>query len=408
MTAVQVLGFIGILLIIGFLLDYLFRKTNFPDILILLTIGYLIGPVFNIINPSDIASASEIIATLALVIILFNGGLHFDFAEVLSNAPRAITLVILGVGVGIATTAVFAHYVLKWELLDSLLLGSILGGTSAAIVIPLITRARVPDQVSTLLSLEAVLNSPIIIVLALVILKVITGGETGIEISTVGIDIATRFLLGTAIGVGVGFLWLFILTRMEREEYSDILTLAVVFALYFVVELLNGSGVIFALVFGLILGNGVRVARFLRLRRTIESTEVLKRFHSEIFFFVKTFFFVYLGLIVTFDKPNIILIGVILSVLILFTRYVAVLLTSAGSRTLFSNTGILTTMYARGETAAVLAQIVFVSGIANASVYPDVIIIVVITTVVISALGIPIFARKLRQQDDSLHGNNEV
>jgi cell volume regulation protein A len=226
MTAVQVLGFIGILLIIGFLLDYLFRKTNFPDILILLAIGYLIGPVFNIINPSDIASASEIIATLALVIILFNGGLHFDFAEVLSNAPRAMTLVILGVGVGIGTTAAFAHYVLKWELLDSLLLGSILGGTSAAIVMPLITRARVPDKVSTLLSLEAVLNSPIIIVLALVILKVITGGETGIEISTVGIDIATRFLLGTAIGVGVGFFWLFILTRMEREEYSDILTLA--------------------------------------------------------------------------------------------------------------------------------------------------------------------------------------
>jgi cell volume regulation protein A len=400
MTAVQVLGFIGILLIIGFLLDYLFRKTNFPDILILLAIGYVIGPVFNIINPSDIASASEIIATLALVIILFNGGLHFDFAEVLSNAPRAITLVILGVGIGISTTAAFAYYVLKWALLDSLLLGSILGGTSAAIVIPLITRARVPDKISTLLSLEAVLNSPIVIVLAVVILKVITGGETGVEISTVGIDIATRFLLGTAVGVGVGFFWLFVLTRMEREEYSDILTLAIVFALYFVVELINGSGVIFALVFGLILGNGVKVARFMRLRRTIESTEVLKRFHAEIFFFVKTFFFVYLGLIVTFDKPNIIIIGIMLSVLILFTRYVAVLLTSAGNRTLFSNTGILTTMYARGETAAVLAQIVFVSGIANASLYPDVIIIVVITTVVISALGIPIFGRKLRQQNE--------
>jgi cell volume regulation protein A len=400
MTAVQVLGFIGILLIIGFLLDYLFRKTNFPDILILLAIGYVIGPVFNIINPSDIASASEIIATLALVIILFNGGLHFDFAEVLSNAPRAITLVILGVGIGISTTAAFAYYVLKWALLDSLLLGSILGGTSAAIVMPLITRARVPDKISTLLSLEAVLNSPIVIVLAVVILKVITGGETGVEISTVGIDIATRFLLGTAVGVGVGFFWLFVLTRMEREEYSDILTLAIVFALYFVVELINGSGVIFALVFGLILGNGVKVARFMRLRRTIESTEVLKRFHAEIFFFVKTFFFVYLGLIVTFDKPNIIIIGIMLSVLILFTRYVAVLLTSAGNRTLFSNTGILTTMYARGETAAVLAQIVFVSGIANASLYPDVIIIVVITTVVISALGIPIFGRKLRQQNE--------
>lgn len=171
MTAAQVLGFIGILLVIGFLTDYLFRKTNFPDILILLALGYLIGPIFNIVNPSDIASASGIIATLALVIILFNGGLHFDFAEVLSNAPRAIVLVILGVGVSLATTAVFAHYVLRWELLDSLLLGAILSGTSAAIVMPLITRARVPEQVSTLLCLESALNSPIVIVLALVILR---------------------------------------------------------------------------------------------------------------------------------------------------------------------------------------------------------------------------------------------
>ena len=397
MTAAQVLGFIGILLVVGFLADYLFRKTNFPDILILLALGYLIGPVFKIINPSDIASATQIIATLALVIILFNGGLHFDFAEVLSNAPRAVVLVILGVGVGVATTAAFAHYILRWELLDSLLLGAILGGTSAAVVMPLITRARVPEQVSTLLSLESVLNSPVIIVFALVILSVINSGQTGIEVSAVGLAIATRFLLGMAIGAAAGLFWLWILTRMEKEVYSDILTLAVVFTLYFAVELINGSGVIFALTFGLILGNGVKVAMFMRLRRTIEATELMKRFHSQVFFFVKTFFFIYLGLIATFDKPNLILIGVILSVLLLSTRYMAVLLTSAGSRVLFTNTGILTVMFARGESAAVLAQIVVAAGIANALIYPDIIIVVVVTTVIISAIGIPIFARKSPQ-----------
>ena len=396
MTAVQVLGFIGILLVIGFLADYLFRKTNFPDILILLILGYLIGPVFNIINTSDIASASQIIATVALVVILFNGGLHFDFAEVLSNAPRAVVLVILGVGVSIATTAAFAHYVLRWELLDSLLLGAILGGTSAAIVMPLISRAKVPDQISTLLSLEAVLNSPVVIVFALVILSFINSGQTGIEVSAVGLAIATRFLLGIAIGAAAGLFWLWILTRMEKEVYSDILTLAVVFMIYFAVEVINGSGVIFALTFGLMLGNGVKVARFMRLKRTTEATELMRRFHSQIFFFVKTFFFIYLGLIVTFDKPNVILVGVILSVLLLFTRYMAVLFTSVGSRTLLSNTGILTVMFARGETAAVLAQIVVAAGIANALLYPDVIVVVIITTVIISAIGIPIFARKSR------------
>jgi len=183
---------------------------------------------------------------------------------------------------------------------------------------------------------------------------------------------------------------------MEKEVYSDILTLAVVFMIYFAVEVINGSGVIFALTFGLMLGNGVKVARFMRLKRTTEATELMRRFHSQIFFFVKTFFFIYLGLIVTFDKPNVILVGVILSVLLLFTRYMAVLFTSVGSRTLLSNTGILTVMFARGETAAVLAQIVVAAGIANALLYPDVIVVVIITTVIISAIGIPIFARKSR------------
>ena len=64
-----------------------------------------------------------------------------------------------------------------------------------------------------------------------------------------------------AIGVAVGLFWLWMLTRIEQEAYSDILTLAIVFLFYFSVEALNGSGVIFALAFGLILGNGVRIAR---------------------------------------------------------------------------------------------------------------------------------------------------
>ena len=83
MTATAVFGLIGILLIIGFLADSLFKKTNFPDILILLTLGYLMGPVFKIIDPSQLAPASQMIASLALVVILFCSGLEFEFSRVL-------------------------------------------------------------------------------------------------------------------------------------------------------------------------------------------------------------------------------------------------------------------------------------------------------------------------------------
>ena len=399
MTVTAVFGFIGILLLIGFVADFLFRKTNFPDILILLALGYLIGPVFNIVDPSQVAPASELIASLALVVILFSAGLEFEFAEVLSGAPRAIPLVLLGVGVSIASIAAFTYYLLDWELLDSLLLGTVVGGTSSAIVVPLMSRARVPAQVSSLLSLESALNSPIVIVFALVLIGAMSSGGTGLEVSIIGQNIGIRFGLGIGIGAAVGFFWLWMLTVLEKDPYSDIATLAIVFLFYFVVEALHGSGIIFALVFGLILGNGVSVARLFRIKRTVEATDVMKRFHSQISFLIKTFFFIYLGLMITFKEPGLVVLGVVLSLILLFGRYIVVLLTSVGSRTLLANSGILTTMFARGESAAVLTQIVLAAGILNAVVYPDIIMSIIVTTVVISAIGIPIFARKSRQQN---------
>jgi cell volume regulation protein A len=399
MTAVQILGFIGILLAIGFMADYLFRKISFPDILILLALGYLIGPVFNIIDPSQIAPASQVIASLALVVILFNGGLDLKFAAVLSSAPRAVGLIILGIGASMAATAAFTYYILGWQLMDSLLLGAIIGGTSPSIVMPLVNRAKVSGKVSSVLNLESAFDGALVIVIALVILQLMTGGSTGNEASMVGQAIAIRFSLGAAIGIGVGFFWLWMLTLLEGEVFDDILTLAVVFLFYFGVESINGSGVIFALVFGVMLGNGVEVAKFLRIKRTVEIHDVMRKFHSQMSFLIKTFFFVYLGLMITFDEPRMILLGAVLSVALLFVRYIVVLLTSIGDRTLLANQGFLTSMFPRGLSAAVVAEIVVASAIPNASVYPSVIMVVIVVTVVIAAIGIPIFARKVPEEN---------
>jgi potassium/hydrogen antiporter len=393
MAVIEIFGLIGILLIIGFLADFLFKKTNFPDILILLALGYLIGPVLNIINPSQIAPYSQLIASLALVVIIFNAGIEFEFARVLSSAPRTLILVFLGVAFSIAVIAVPAYYLFNWKLLDSILLGAIIGGTSSAIVMPLVSRARVSGQVSALLSLESVLNSPVVIVIALVLLQSIVAGEAGIDLSTIGLSIITQFLLGLSIGVIAGLFWLWILTLLRNEDYNDILTLAVVFLLYFAVEKVNGSGVIFALVFGLILGNGVSVSKILKFKQTLEATTIMRKFTAQIYFFIKTFFFIYLGLIISFGNPMLVVLGVVISLVLLLVRLIAVLLTSVGNDTLLSNKGILTTMLARGESAAVLVQIVVAAGIANAAVFPDIIMAVIISTVVLSALGILFFGR---------------
>jgi cell volume regulation protein A len=402
MSAAQVIGFIGILVVIGFLGDYLFRKISFPDILILLALGYLIGPVFGIIDPAQIAPASQIIASLALVVILFNGGLDLHFSVILSSAPRALILVILGIAASTVGVAFLAYHMLGWDLMPSLLLGAIVSGTSPSIVMPLVKRAKVPGKVSSVLSLESAFDGALVIIIALVILQVITKGQTGDEASLVGQAIAIKFAIGLGIGAAASVVWLWVLTLIEGETFDDILTLAIVFLLYFAVETIGGSGVIFALTFGIILGNGVEVARLLRIKRTVEIHDMMKKFHSQMSFLIKTFFFVYLGLMLTFDETSVIVVGVVIAFALLFVRYIVVLLSSIGSGTMFKNSGFLTTMLPRGLSAAVVAEIVVVAGITNASDYPDIIMVVIVSTVVIAAIGIPIFARKAPVEEPKL------
>lgn len=402
LTVNEILGLVGLLLVIGFLADYLFKKTNFPDILLLLGLGYIIGPVLGIIDPAKLTAVSQLVASVALVIIIFNGGIEFDFSRVVNTAPRAIIIAALGVIFSIAVIAVPAYYLFSWPLLESLLLGTIVGGTSSAIVIALVNRARVPEQVSSLLSLESVLNSPVVIVLALVLLEAVSAGQSGIMIADVLRAIVIRFSLGITVGSLVGLLWLWLLSLMQKESYNDVVTLAIVFLLYFVVEWLNGSGVIFALVFGIILGNAVGLTRLLRFKYTIESTKVMKGFTAQIYFLIKTFFFIYLGSIISFSQPINAVFGVVAAFALLFIRFFAVLLSSIGSRVLLSSKGVLTTMLARGESSAVLVQIVLASQIPNAAIYPDIVMAIIITTTIISAFGIVIFTRKERPDEISL------
>jgi cell volume regulation protein A len=302
-----------------------------------------------------------------------------------------------------AATAAFAYYLMGWDFTGSLLLGAIIGGTSPSIVMPLISRINnVQEEVCSTLSLESAFNGAIVIVVALVILEVITTGQSGNAALVIVEQIALQIFLGALIGVIAGVVWLWALTLLEGETYDDILTLAIAFLLYFAVENMNGSGVIFVLTFGLMLGNGIEVAKFLGIKRTVVIHELMKKFHSQMSFLIKTFFFVYLGLVITFSQYSLILAGVAISLLLLLVRYIAVLLSSIRHENLLANKGLLTVMLPRGLSAAIVAEIVVASAIPNASLYPNIIMIVIVTTVVISSIGVLVFARKSRQQNSGV------
>lgn len=185
-------------------------------------------------------------------------------------------------------------------LLYSVLFGTILAGSSSIIVISLASRIKVSEKCSTILSLESAITDILCIVFSLIVIDMILKGAS-VDMSTIGQSILARFAIGTVFGAIFGVIWLSALKRIARVSYAYMLTLAVVLLAYAIAEFLGGSGSLCSLLFGIMLGNEREVYRMLRIEKPINTIvdAGLKRFESEVAFLLRTFFFVYIGLIVT-------------------------------------------------------------------------------------------------------------
>ena len=381
----------GIILVLGFIGNYLFRKTSVPDILVLIFLGMLIGPAFRIVEPSVLAPISELFASLALLIILFDGGLNLNLKKVLQDSPRASMMAFLGVFVSMALMIYdraevdgITHLVLGWDIMLGMLLGAILGGTSSSIVIPLVSRARADSKVSTVLSLESAFTDAIVVVLSLTIMQfLLSPATTGID--SAAVSIAGAFSIAIVFGIATGLVWLKMLKILKKEMYDDILTLAIVLLFYSVTEALGGNGAIFALVFGLVLGNGRRISKFFWIKDGIEAGNVMKKFESQMSFFVRTFFFVYLGLIFAVGDYTTIAYSLALTAL-LFAGTIK-------NKILEDNKFLMSVVMPRGLAAAVLAQIVINNSVPGTGAFQDMIILVIIFSVIISTVGVSVLER---------------
>jgi len=193
----------------------------------------------------------------------------------------------------------------------------------------------------------------------------------------------------------MGLIWLKVLKYIRGEKYDDILTLSIVFLFYALTEGLGGNGAIFALFFGLVLGNGIYFSMLVKMKEFIQADGIMKKFHAEISFLISTFFFVYLGLILVISNYTVFLFSVIVSLILLFGRYLATNIISWGKPFLKKSMNVITMMLPRGLAAAVMAELIVLSGIENAEVFPQVVIVVIISTVVIAGLGTSVLKRKL-------------
>ena len=386
MSIVLTFGLAGTAVVLGFLANYMFKRTGIPDIILLIAVGMLLGPGLNYVNPIYLQNIAGIFVSLALVVILFDGGLNMDLYKVIKESPKAMLLSLMAFVFTAVLASIFSHFVFGLDWLRSFLLAVIIGGTSSSIVIPLVNRINVPEKISTILSLESAFTDAFVIIIGITLINLLVLGTGEGAFYTATHGILSAFSIAIVVGLMVGVFWLKIL-KYIKGEYDDILTLFIVILFYAFVESVGGNGAIFALVFGLTLGNGKSIAKIFRMKDHTEAGLIMKKFQSEVSFFIRTFFFVFLGLIFTIGNPMIFILSIILTLVLLFARYAAVYTVSFNDYFLKSNQTIMTLMLPRGLAAAVLAQLVIISGVQGVGEFLNIVIAVIIATVLIATIG---------------------
>ncbi len=386
----------GLVLVLGFIGEEFFKRTSIPDPLLLLLFGVLLGPVLNVFSHQQLSSITPYFAALALIVILFDGGLNMNIKHAIKNSPRALILGIAGFILNVVVTALLCKYILGWRLLNGLLLGSILGGGSSIIVIALARKLGVDKKTETVLSLESILTDVLCTVGAFVIIDIILSGEVSVQAALSSVAIA--FVVGIVVGSLIGIAWLNVLERIKGKPNLYMLTFGILLLTFVSARNLGGTGAVSALFLGLIIGNAPQIAKVLKFKNSVSINESVSGFHSQISFLIRSFFFVFTGLLFSFSSLNIVLLGLVLSFIYLGLRFAVVKMTFLKSPFQDSKS-LITIMLPRGLAAAVLASLPFASGVPGSEIFPEIAFIVIITTIVICTVGVAILKKKMKPQD---------
>ena len=370
---------------VGVLASLLSKRSGVPDIPLLIGLGVLLGPLGGLIQAQTLSQLAPAFAALAITVIVFEGGIHLRIARIASQAGRATLLAAVGYVISVVAVGVSVSWMLGWPLLVGFMLGSALGGSSSVVVMSLLRRTTPSEKTGALLSLESSLTDVPTFVVTLSLVPIVLGVSGQSPFALFG-GILQSFVIGGAVGIGGGVLWLRALDRMGDEPYKDIATLGFLLGAYAVSEVLGGSGVMCALIVGIIMGNGPEIRKITKASDAPLVEGISKMFHEQISFALTTFFFVYLGLYFSWADPVYLLAGAAVSAVLFAARYVSVLISTAGDSVLRMDTWMMTVMFPRGLSNAIMGQVFLSMAFPLAQPLVQVIVSVILTSVISASL----------------------
>jgi len=373
----------GVVIFLGVAGEAFFKKTGIPDVAFLMILGVIIGPVFGIIQAEAVIQVVPYFAALALIIIMFDGGLNLDIKHVVKTAHYSVTLAIVGFILSVIIISVATHYVLEWTWLESILLASIVGGSSSAIVFGLVRNIRISEETKSILSFESAVTDILATIIAFILFEAVLAGH--FDLQTLQETIGRAIIVGLVLGFGVGIPWMYISTKLGNAQHAYMLTLSILFVLFFLANSFGESGALTALVFGLMIGNKRHLSRILRFK--VPKIEMDDPTHNQLTFLVRSFFFVFVGLMATFGQIEYMIFGIVITIAVFVGRagVVKAVLTKRFSRL---DKSVTNSMIPRGLAAAVLATYPITMGLPNAEAYPQMIFFIILSSVIITTIGL--------------------
>ncbi len=389
METAPVIIFVGVLVFLAHWFSGIFSRTRIPDVLMLILVGVLLGPVLKVVSPEDFGAVGPVFVTVALVIILFDGGIGLHPQTLQSSLRDTVILTFTGFIISMLLVGTITAWTTSLGWIRSLMLGAILGGTSSAVVVPLVRQLRMGEQSKTVLMLESVLTDVLCIIVALGLLDAYMFKEADFRIGTMIGKIVSSFLLAALLGVVGAFAWSILLHRVRTLQYSIFTTPAFVFVLYGIVELLGYSGAISSLTFGFAIGNAELfnlpiIQRYVP-RKSISLNETEKVFFAEAVFLIKTFFFVYVGLSIKLADFWSVYFGLFLTLAVFLSRILVVLLSVQRSVTRW-DASFMAVMVPKGLAPAVLASIPLQRGMETGAFIQNATFAVVLFSILLNSL----------------------
>ncbi len=381
----QLILAVGTLLAVGVLAAGLAARVRLPALVLFAGLGMLVGSDGLGFIPFDNYRLARLIGTIALVLILYEGGLAAGWSEVRPVLRPALLLAVVGTVLTAAIVGLAANTLFDFSLLEGLLLGAILAPTDSAAVFALLRGVPLPQRLRRTLEAESGFNDPIAVLLVLVAIDLITNPHHGVwsEVWLLAHEVV--------VGAGVGLAGVLV-ARGARHAHrlpSGLAlagSLAIAALAYGVAGALGGSGFLAVYMVGLALGDAPFADR-----------ESVIAFHRGLAMVAEIGMFFALGLLVFPSQFGPIVVKAVLLaiVTVVVARPVATTVATVGQGFAGSERVLLAWAGLRGAVPVVLATFAVIEGVARSIELLNIVFFAVLLSAALQGATVEALAKRL-------------